>query len=272
MATKAVTEDGRARARRRQRDSAPRLWRVAGARGQEGDDAVRAALEIGYRHIDTAQAYGNEESVGRRSATAGSHARMCSSPRSSIPARRTRRRRRSAAWSDSESSRWTCTSSIGRRAARRGPGTGSARPRARDAARSGCRTSASPNWTSCSRWPTRRPVNQVQFSPFASAARCSRRASSARSCSRPTARSAPAAISTTLCRRDRGARRAHAAQVLVRWCVQRDLVVIPKSTHRERIEENAQVFDFALSDEDMAALDALDRTGGTDEAQESKWW
>ena len=54
------------------------------------------------------------------------------------------------------------------------------------------------------------------------------------------------------------------AQVLLRWSVQRDLVVIPKSTHRDRIEGNAQIFDFTLSDEDMAALDALDRTGGTE--------
>ena len=48
--------------------------------------------------------------------------------------------------------------------------------------------------------------------------------------------------------------------------------MLPKSTHRERIEENAQVFDFALSDEDVSALDALDRTGGTNAARESKWW
>ena len=46
--------------------------------------------------------------------------------------------------------------------------------------------------------------------------------------------------------------------------------MLPKSTHRERIEENAQIFDFALSDEDMAALDALDRTGGTDAALEQQ--
>jgi diketogulonate reductase-like aldo/keto reductase len=61
------------------------------------------------------------------------------------------------------------------------------------------------------------------------------------------------------------------AQVLLRWCLQRD-VVLPKSTHRERIEENAQIFDFALSDDDMAALDALATTGGTDRARERKWW
>ena len=60
--------------------------------------------------------------------------------------------------------------------------------------------------------------------------------------------------------------------MLLRWCLQRETPVIPKSTHRERIEENAQIFDFELSAEDMAALDALDRTGGTDRARERKWW
>ena len=62
------------------------------------------------------------------------------------------------------------------------------------------------------------------------------------------------------------------AQVLLRWCVQQGLLVISKSTHRERIEENAQIFDFKLSDEDVAELDALDETGGTDRALERKWW
>ena len=61
-------------------------------------------------------------------------------------------------------------------------------------------------------------------------------------------------------------------QVLLRWCLERDVPVIPKSTHRERIEENAHVFDFDLSAEDMAELDALDRTGETGRALERKWW
>jgi diketogulonate reductase-like aldo/keto reductase len=55
--------------------------------------------------------------------------------------------------------------------------------------------------------------------------------------------------------------------VLLRWALEREIPVIPKSTRRERIAENAQVFDFRLDAEAMAALDALDRTGGTGEAR-----
>ncbi len=47
------------------------------------------------------------------------------------------------------------------------------------------------------------------------------------------------------------------AQVLIRWGLQHHVVEIPKSTHRERIVENAKVFDFELSPEAMRALDAL---------------
>jgi diketogulonate reductase-like aldo/keto reductase len=62
------------------------------------------------------------------------------------------------------------------------------------------------------------------------------------------------------------------AQVLLRWCLQHDNPVNSNSTQRERIRENAQVFDFALSNEDMAELDVLDQTNGTDRALERKWW
>jgi diketogulonate reductase-like aldo/keto reductase len=50
------------------------------------------------------------------------------------------------------------------------------------------------------------------------------------------------------------------AQVLLRWCTERGIPLIAKSTHRDRISENAQLFDFTLSAQDIADLDALDRT------------
>lgn len=49
------------------------------------------------------------------------------------------------------------------------------------------------------------------------------------------------------------------AQVVLRWLIQRDVVCIPKSVHKERIAENFDVFGFELGDDDMAAIAALDR-------------
>ena len=60
------------------------------------------------------------------------------------------------------------------------------------------------------------------------------------------------------------------AQVMLRWCLQRGFVVIPKSTRPERIAENARIFDFELSDQDMSGSTAsTDR--GTGRATE-RWW
>lgn len=49
------------------------------------------------------------------------------------------------------------------------------------------------------------------------------------------------------------------AQVALRYLIQRNIVVIPKSTHKERMIENKDVFDFVLSDSDMAAITKLDK-------------
>ncbi len=51
------------------------------------------------------------------------------------------------------------------------------------------------------------------------------------------------------------------AQVLLRWGIEHGFIEIPKSVHRERIEENARIFDFSLSAEELAGLDGLHRTG-----------
>ena len=50
-----------------------------------------------------------------------------------------------------------------------------------------------------------------------------------------------------------------AAQVILRWHLQRGIIVIPKSTHIERMKENFNVFDFELSDDDMNTIAKLDK-------------
>jgi diketogulonate reductase-like aldo/keto reductase len=57
------------------------------------------------------------------------------------------------------------------------------------------------------------------------------------------------------------------AQVLLRWSIQHNVPVIPKSSRQDRIQSNAQIFDFALEPHDMQVLDALDTTGGTTRAR-----
>jgi diketogulonate reductase-like aldo/keto reductase len=114
-------------------------------------------------------------------------------------------------------------------------------------------------------------VNQVQFSPLqfrrALLGACRRQKIAVEA----TAGWAPASTCPTGPSAGlRGAPAAIRAGAL-RWCLQHDLLVIPKSVYRERIGENAQIFDFALSDEDMAELDALDQTNGAGRARELKW-
>ena len=50
-----------------------------------------------------------------------------------------------------------------------------------------------------------------------------------------------------------------AAQVALRWLIQRGIVAIPKSTHKERMAENFDIFDFSLSDADMQAIAPLNQ-------------
>jgi diketogulonate reductase-like aldo/keto reductase len=115
-------------------------------------------------------------------------------------------------------------------------------------------------------------VDQVQFSPFEYRRRL------LVACQRGVALEAYSPLGTG---RHLAAQTVHSvaervgcqpAQELLRWCVQHAVSVISKSTHRNGIAENAEIFDFDLSSDDMAELDALDTTGGTDQAVEDKWW
>ncbi|MCG7310808.1 aldo/keto reductase [Brachybacterium sp. ACRRE] len=53
------------------------------------------------------------------------------------------------------------------------------------------------------------------------------------------------------------------AQVVIRWHLQRGFIVFPKSTHRERMEQNFDVFGFELTADEVAAIDALDKGDGS---------
>lgn len=65
------------------------------------------------------------------------------------------------------------------------------------------------------------------------------------------------------------------AQVALRWLIQRDIIVIPKSAHRERMEENINIFDFRLTKEEMDKIATLNQhdTGTVDfnDPQFIKW-
>ena len=249
------------------------VWQVP--KGRTCEDAVRWALEAGYRHVDTAQAYGNEESVGRALRDVGLPREEVFVTTKFYPARR-----------DPEKE-------VERSLERLGVDTvdlylvhwpqggptwawdGMQRATERGYARSIGVSNFSVADLDAVLDDAEAPpvVNQVQFSPFEFRRgvldACERHdvaleAYSPLGTGRHLKNPAVARVAERLGRTP--------AQVLLRWSLQRDLVVLPKSTHRERIEENAQVFDFQLSEDDMRTLDGLDRTGGTGQALERSWW
>ncbi len=249
------------------------VWQVPN--GRECVDAVRWALELGYRHIDTAQAYGNEESVGQGLRESG------------VP------RDQMFITTKFNPGRKDPVAELERSLERLGvervdlyiihwpkggptwawPGMERARELgyARSIGVSNFDVDEIEHVLATARVAP--VVNQVQFSPY------EYRKGLLESCrangivleaysplghGRHLGSEAATRIAQRLGRTP--------AQVLLRWCVERGIPVIAKSTHRERIAENAQLFDFTLSNADMADLDALDRTGGTQRALERKWW
>lgn len=53
-----------------------------------------------------------------------------------------------------------------------------------------------------------------------------------------------------------------ASQICIRWLLQKNIVPLPKSVHEKYILENADVFDFAITEDDMAAIDKIPYCGG----------
>ena len=276
MADGAVTADGRTRVLA-DGNEIPLLglgvWQIPN--GPECENAVRWALELGYRHIDTAQAYGNEESVGRALRDSGVPRDEVFITTKFFPAQE-----------DPEAEAQRSLERLGVDQVdlyiihwpQGGPTW--AWPGMERAQQAGyARSIGVSNFSveelgevlSIAQAPP--VVNQIQFSPF------KYRRKLLDACEEhKVALEAYSPLGTGRHLSDERVRQMAQgvgktpAQVLLRWCVQRDLVVIPKSTHRERIDENAQIFDFTLSPEQMAELDALDETGGTDRALERGWW
>lgn len=236
------------------------VWQIRA--GRPAEDAVGWALEAGYRHIDTAAAYGNEESVGRAVRASGL-------PRGEVFVTTKMRSREP----DPERALAQSLERLGLDHVDlyliHSPGGDSERHwpafaelRSRGLARS----IGVSNWSDAAlerlvaRADVPPAVNQIDFNPFrfsAATLETHRRRGVVLEAYSPLGRGRAlddAVVGDVARRVGRTP-----AQVLVRWAVQRGLPAIPKSTRRERIAANREVFDFTLSSEDMARLDALGR-------------
>jgi diketogulonate reductase-like aldo/keto reductase len=249
------------------------VWQVPD--GPACVQAVRAALELGYRHIDTAQAYGNEASVGRALRESGIARDEVFITTKFHPGRRDPLRE--AAYSieqldvdyvDLYLVHWPAGGATWAWA-------GMEAARARNYARAiGVSNFDAGELDQLIAGATTTPVvDQVQFNPSsyrrALLDACAEQGVALEAYS-PLGTGALLGDPVVAGIADRLGRSS--AQVLLRWSVQRGIPVVTKSTHRDRIAENAQVFDFELSAGDMEGLDALDRSGGTRAALGRKWW
>ncbi len=242
-------------------------WRMA--EGAEAESSVSAALELGYRHIDTAALYGNEAGVGRALAQSGVRRESVfvttkvwnddlrkgeAAVRAAFDASLDRLKMDYVDlylihWPvpDKFIAAWKVLEQI------------HASGRARAIGVSNFLVS---HLQALLPHATVKPmVNQVEFHPWLM--------------QRPL---------MELCRRERiileawsplmqakgldlpalveiaKAHQRSPAQVVLRWDIQHQVVTIPKSTHRRRIVENAAIFDFELSPDEMARIDALDQS------------
>jgi len=236
------------------------VWQLSA--GRETEQAVEWALEAGYRHIDTATFYRNERSVGAALRAGGIPREQLFVTTKWLPLRR------------------DPAAEIGRSLERLGldyvdlylihwplPGRTGRGWRAFEAIRErglaraiGVSNYGEERLAGLIAGARRSPaVDQVHFSPLhfpaALLASC-RRSGVVLEAYSPLERGRALAhpVIVGIARR----LERSPAQVMLRWAVQHDVVVIPKSARRERIAENARIFDFELAPEEMAALDRID--------------
>ena len=237
------------------------VWQI---RGKEGVRAVRHALDVGYRLIDTASMYGNEAEVGQAVRESGV-------PREDVFVT-------TKVWNDEqgyESTLRACDASLKRLGMEyldlylvHWPVQGERKETWRAMER--ILKEGKAHAVGVSNYMVRHldelkdsagapAVNQIELHPFLQPRDaidlCRERGIVVEAYS-PLARgrrlkdSALAAVAAKHGKTP--------AQVMIRWGLQHGFVEIPKSSRPERIEENADVFDFMLGAEDMRALDALD--------------
>jgi len=232
------------------------VWQVPNRR--ECVDAVRWALELGYRHIDTAQAYGNEESVGQGLRESGVPREDVFITTKFFPARKdpVAEIERSLQllgvdfvdlyiihWPEGGPT-WAWPGMERALEAGHTRSIGVSNFGVDDLGKLLATATVAP------------VVDQVQFSPYeyrtalldaAGEHQIALEAYSPLGTGRHLTSDAVARIAQRHGRTP--------AQVLIRWCIERGIPVIPKSTHRERIAENAEVFDFALTADDLRGME-----------------
>ena len=233
-------------------------------------EAVRQAIAAGYRHVDTAQMYGNEAGVGRGVATAGV-------PRSDIhitsklsnanhrpqDVRRsfdeTLRKLRTdqldlflmhwplpMLYDGDYPSTWQAITGLKADGRLRSAGVSNFQPDHLDRI--------------IRETGTRPAVNQIEVHPYFrndAARHASQQHDIAVEAWSPLGQGA--VLKDEVIERIAAGHGKTTAQVTLRWHVQHGHIIFPKSARPERMTENIRIFDFALADEDMAAIDALDR-------------